>query len=84
MEKEYTVVKTKSDLSSTRKTEYTGTVERLANEVFGYTLDIGHSHDARINMHPKTIKGLISAVNKSFGIKNQSRFTLEYIELKTN
>lgn len=82
MEKEYTVVKITSDIRSTRKIEYTGTVERLANEVFGYTLDIGHSHDGSINMHPKTIKGLISAVNKSFGIKNQCRYMIEYIELK--
>lgn len=48
-----------------RRTEYTGTVDYLATDVFGYKLECGHSYNPRINRHPKTAKSLVSALNKA-------------------
>lgn len=48
-----------------RETIIKGTIEQLRN-YFGYTLECGHSWNNKINMHPTTYKGLLSAINKSF------------------
>lgn len=63
-----------------RLTEKSGTLEELI-EYFGYTLEVGHSYDHRINRHPKTIRGLVSAAQKSSDIMYGSTFTREIIGL---
>ena len=66
--KEYTIIvkRYKHHASSEyRITEYTGTIEYLVNEVFGYTLECGHSWNNKINDNPKTGKSLIKALNES-------------------
>lgn len=68
MAKEYTVIvkRYKNSFSSEyRETEYTGTMEYLVNDVFGYTLECGHSWDSKINDSPKTGKSLVKALNES-------------------
>jgi hypothetical protein len=56
----YTIIKTHRG----RKSEYTGTVEELTSN-FSYTLTCGHSWNAKIPTQPKTIKSLLSALDKS-------------------
>ena len=48
-----------------RETIWEGTLDYLIENVFGYTLDCGHSWNNKINPNPKTIKSLITALNKS-------------------
>ena len=43
----------------------TGTIAELAN-YFSYTLEVGNSWDKKISRTPKTIKSLISNVNKAY------------------
>ena len=57
-----------------------GSLEYLTN-YFSYTLMIGNSHDHKINKNPKTIKGLVSALNKSFEIIEASCYERTYISL---
>lgn len=45
--------------------EYTGTVAELVENVFGYTLECGHSWNPRIPRYPKTARALVNALNKS-------------------
>ena len=61
MAKEYTVISHHNG----RKTEFTGTIEHLINDVFGYTLECGHSWNNKIPEKPKSIKTLIKALNDS-------------------
>ena len=61
MAKEYTVI----SYHHGRETEFTGTIEHLINDVFGYTLECGHSWNTKIPEKPKTIKSLIKALNDS-------------------
>ena len=42
-----------------------GTLEELIS-YFGYTLEVGNSWNKKINREPKTIKALISSLEKSF------------------
>lgn len=48
-----------------RSHDYTGTVDELSTRVFGYTLVCGHSWNRKINLHPKSGKALVNALNKS-------------------
>jgi len=64
--KEYTVISHHNG----RATEYTGTLEYLIGNVFGYTLDCGHSWEheegcRKVNMNPKTGKALVTALNNA-------------------
>ena len=61
MAKTYSVNK----IHNGRTTIYTGTLEELENNVFGYTLECGHSWNSKIPRYPKTIKSLVNALNKS-------------------
>ena len=61
MAKTYSVNK----IHNGRTTTYTGTLEELENNVFGYTLECGHSWNNKIPRYPKTIKSLVNALNKS-------------------
>lgn len=53
--------------------EVSGTLEELT-EYFSYTLEIG-------NLHPKTIRGLISAVQKASDIKTGCTYIRDWYEL---
>ena len=46
-------------------TTYTGTLEELETNVFGYTLECGNSWNRKIPRFPKSIKSLIKALNDS-------------------
>jgi hypothetical protein len=41
-------------------------------EIFGYTLECGHSRDARIPTKPKGIKSLVAALNESASATGRS------------
>lgn len=47
------------------ETIYAGKIEYLIEHVFGYTLECGHSWNAKINPRPKTKKSLVNALNAS-------------------
>lgn len=47
-----------------RRSDVTGTLAYLI-DYFGYKLECGHSYNHRIPLRPKTIKSLVSALNKS-------------------
>lgn len=47
------------------ETIWEGTIEYLSKNVFGYTLGCGHSWNNRISTNPRTIKGLVDALNRS-------------------
>ena len=72
--KEYTVILHHRD----RELEFKGTLDRLVNEVFGYTLLCGNSWNSRIPLHPKTINSLIRALNNS---ANECRHYYDYYTL---
>ena len=48
-----------------RTRDWTGTVEDLRSDVFGYTLECGNSWNHKINRFPKTGKALVKALNQS-------------------
>ena len=48
-----------------RQRDFTGTIDRLVNEVFGYTLECGNSWNRKIPRYPKTAKSLVKALNAS-------------------
>lgn len=58
--KTYTVIKHRRG----RTNEVTRTLPELI-EYFKYTLDSGASYNPKINTNPKTVKGLVSALNKA-------------------
>ena len=76
--KTITVVKTRRG----KEYEYTGTVEELVTNTFGYTLDCGHGWNAKINRFPKTAASLISSLNKSVTETMGSCYDPDYYELK--
>lgn len=48
-----------------RTAVYSGTVDQLCDEVFGYTLEVGASWDSKVNRRPKTARSLVTALNRS-------------------
>lgn len=62
--KVYTIRKYKSGVRGSSEYLSKGTLEELI-KYHGYTLECGHSWNNKINMHPKTIRGLVTALNKS-------------------
>ena len=63
-----------------------GTLEYLIN-YFSYTLECGHSWNYKINKNPKTIKGLVKALDQSVqetqgGCYNQDSYYESSIEEK--
>ena len=52
MAKEYTVISHHHG----RETEFTGTIEHLINDVFGYTLECGHSWNAGVTATGMNLK----------------------------
>lgn len=63
-----------------RETKYTGTVEHLRTEVFGYTLECGNSWNSKIPVAPKTAKSLVNALNNS---ANECRRYDDWYELES-
>ena len=66
MSKEITIIKTRNGKDS----EIVGTVEDLANNYFGYTLECGRSweHEKgnyKINCNPKSAKALVTNLNRA-------------------
>ena len=64
MKKVYTVKTSKYGRGRTRTTEHTGTLEELI-AYYRYTLESGNSYNPKINTNPKTIRGFVSALEKS-------------------
>lgn len=73
-----------SSFHNGRETIYAGTIEYLIDRTFGYTLECGHSWNAKINLNPKTKKSLVNALNASanecrrysdfYGLSNKDAF----------
>ena len=61
MAKEYTI----ASYHRGRCTKYTGTLSYLIDNVFGYTLECGHSWNSKISRRPKTATALVKALNQS-------------------
>lgn len=61
MAKEYTI----KSYHRGRCTTYTGTLDYLIDNVFGYTLQCGNAYNHKIPLRPKTAKSLVNALNKS-------------------
>lgn len=79
MAKEYTIIA----VHHGRRTPWTGTLEYLIKEVFGYTLECGHSWERdegcrKVNMNPKSGKSLVTALNNA--AHNCNRY-FDYYEL---
>ena len=55
-----------------------GTVEQLTR-YFGYTLECGNSYNPKINRKPKTIKALVSAINRSYEETQASCYERTYV-----
>jgi len=79
MAKVFKVKVTRSGMNGSRETFYEGTIERLANDVFGYTLECGNSWNRKINRNPKSIAALVKAVNASYD-ETQGGYTRSWIE----
>lgn len=70
-----------------RETEYTGTLDHLVNEVFGYTLEAGKSYEwekgaRKVNRNPKSGKGLITALNNAVENTQGGCFHRDHYRLK--
>lgn len=74
--KTYTVIKHRRG----RKTEVTRTLPELI-EYFGYTLECGASYNPKINRNPKSVKGLVSALNKSVDETQCGSFDPDFYEV---
>ena len=75
----YTVVITRVRMMGNSSTmETTGIIEELT-KYFKYTLEVGKSWNSKINLCPKTIKSLVSNVNKTYEEKNNG---MTYIKVK--
>lgn len=70
-----------------RAHEYTGTLEHLIHEVFGYTLEAGKSYEwergaRKVNTNPKSGKGLVAALNNAAHNTMGSCYNPDWYELK--
>jgi len=63
-----------------RETIIEGTLDYLIN-YFGYTLEVGHSYNPKIQTKPKTIKAFMSNLKKSYDIKEGACYERTYVEL---
>lgn len=60
-QKKYAMVKSKGD----KQIVYKGTLKQLI-ENFKWTLEIGNSHDTRIQRYPKTFKSFVDNLQKTY------------------
>lgn len=72
----YTIIKHRRDTVR----EVSGTVEELI-ENFRYTLEAGNSYNSKISTQPKTIKSLVSALNKSVDVLQVGSYNPDYYEI---
>jgi hypothetical protein len=77
--KTFTIIKTRRDI----ETPTTGTVAELT-EYFGGTLRDGHSYNPKINLAPKTAKGLVSALNKCVSELQRGSYNPNHYALAEN
>jgi hypothetical protein len=75
--KEYTIIKTHRG----REREITNTLPELI-DYFSYTLLCGNSWNSKIPTNPKTIKSLVSALNRSVKETQGGCYDRDYYELK--
>ncbi len=80
MKTEKTYIIHKYYARSSRDYYYKGTLAQLT-ECFGYTLECGSSWNQKISRHPKTAKGLISALTKSVAETQGACYNQDYYEL---
>lgn len=73
--KTYTIIKTRRGIQR----ETTDTLEELIKG-HSYTLEKGNSYNPKINRNPKTIKALISALNKSISETQRNSTDPDYYE----
>lgn len=57
-----------------------GTLQYLSDEVFGYYLECGNSYNKRISLNSRTVRTLVSNLNKS---ANECRRAEDYYEVST-
>ena len=76
--KVYTVIKRSS---KGRVDEVKGTLEELIS-YFGYTLEVGHSWNSKIQTNPKTIKSFINNLSKSYDEKESACYHRTSVSLK--
>ena len=81
--KEYTIISHHRG----RATEYTGTLEHLIKDVFGYTLEAGKSYEweqgaRKVNTNPKSGKGLVTALNNAVENTQGGCYNRDGYELK--
>lgn len=67
--KQFTIKETRYSFNGMREKEITGTLEELI-QYFSYTLECGKSWERergnkKINVHPKTIKSLVTNLNNA-------------------
>lgn len=75
-DKTYTIIKYRRG----RKNEVTDTLVNL-RKYFGYTLEAGASYNQKINTEPKTVKGLVSALNKAVDELQRGSFDPDFYEV---
>lgn len=74
--KTYTVIKHRRG----RANEVTRTLPELV-EYFKYTLDSGAGYNPKVNTNPKTVKGLVTALNKATDELQSGSFDPNYYEV---
>jgi ribosomal protein L17 len=79
-EKIYKIKKTRSGMNGSRENVFEGTLDHLKSSVFGYTLECGNSWNSKINRNPRSIKALVTAINKSYN-ETEGGYTRSYVEL---
>lgn len=72
----YTIIKHRRN----GQTETTGTLAELTKN-YGYTLASGHSYNSRINLEPRTAKGLVGTLNKCVSVLQKNSFNPDHYEL---
>lgn len=83
MEKTYTlkITRSRAFFPNPSVSTSTGTLEEL-KENFKYTLETGHAYDRKVNVNPKTIKSLISNVEKAVIARSNgtSSYSIELVK----
>jgi hypothetical protein len=62
--------------------ESTGTLAELT-EYYGYTLVCGNSYNSKIALKPRTVKSLVSNLNRSVDYTQKGSYDPDYYELIT-
>ena len=80
MAKRFEITVEKHRMGSTSKNTTEGTIQELT-KYFSYTLECGNIYNSKINRTPKTIKSLISNLEKTYDEKHET-VTLSYKEVQ--